>query len=326
MENAMEQVGDSSGRSPDQAGNALFRKLSESPDFAEFAGILKQLTGLSMALNTPGVDTTCTGVPGDTGNPVCLLIRNTVEGARRCEACDRRQHALAASEGASRLYVCHAGFYDMAIPIMVQGEHVATISSGQVLPQQPSDTGFARLQRRLHWLDVPESRLRRAYDKAPWLPRSRLAHVSRLLEIFAGQLCDSAYRIQELEAQLERPAIRRAREYVKEHFRDPNLQLADAAARAELSPAHFSHVFHRDTGVTFTRYFQSRRVAEAKRLLRETDTSITEICSACGFNSLTHFNRVFRRGTGCSPSQFRAASGAGSEPEKGSRAAGFSGG
>ena len=286
----------------------LCRKLSESPEFAEFAGILKQLTGLSMALNTPGVDTTCIGVPGDTGNPVCHLIRNTVEGARRCKACDRRQHARAATESAARLYVCHAGFYDMAIPIMVQGEHVATISSGQVLPQEPSDAGFARLQHRLRWLDVPESRLRRAYDKAPWLPRSRLAHVSRLLEIFAAQLYESAHRIQELKAQLERPAIRRAREFVEERFRDPNLRLADAAARAELSPAHFSHVFHRDTGVTFTRYVQARRIAEAERLLRETGKSVTKICYACGFNSLTHFNRVFRRGRGCSPSQFRERS------------------
>ncbi len=283
----------------------VFQALLESPEFAEFARILKHLTGLSMALNTPDVGTTGTGVPGDTGNPVCVLIRNTVDGARRCEACDRRYHARAGSDGTAKLYTCHAGFYDVAIPLLIQGAHVATISSGQVLPERPSDDGFARLRQRVNGLDIPTSRLRRAYDRAPWMSRTRLRHVMRLLEIFAGHLCASAWRIRELEARLEHPAIQKARELIETRFRDAHLQLADAADCAGLAHAHFSHLFHRETGVTFTRYVQARRIDEAKILLTDTDLSITEICFACGFNSLTHFNRVFRGGAGCSPSQFR---------------------
>lgn len=137
------------------------------------------------------------------------------------------------------------------------------------------------------------------------MPRTRLRHVMRLLEIFAGHLCASAWRIRELEACLEHPAIQKARELIETHFRDAHLQLSDAAEAAGLTRAHFSHLFHRETGVTFTRYVQARRMSEAKVLLTDTDQSITDICFACGFNSLTHFNRVFRGGVGCSPSQFR---------------------
>ena len=283
----------------------VFRYLLESPEFIEFAHMLKQLTGLSMALNTPDVGATGAGVPGDTGNPICLLIRSTAEGARRCEACDRRQHARAGSDGRAKLYTCHAGFYDMAIPLLIQGEHVATISCGQVLPEPPSDDGFARLCQRVSWLGIPTSRWRRAYDRAPWMPRTRLRHVMRLLEIFARHLCSSAWRIRELEARLEHPAIQKARELIERRFRDAHLQLSDAAGIAGLAIAHFSHLFHRETGVTFTRYVQARRIEEAKYLLTDTALSITDICFACGFNSLTHFNRVFRGGAGCSPSQFR---------------------
>lgn len=269
-----------------QAAGSLFRQLLTGPEFAEFALILKELTGLSMALNTPDVGVTCVGVPGDTGNALCRLIRGTGEGRRRCEACDRLQHARAGAAGQARLYTCHAGFYDMAIPLLLQGEHVATISSGQVLPERPSAAGFARLRRRLHWLPVPVARLRAAYRTAPWVPRQRLRHVMRLLEIVARQLCTSAWRIRELEASLERPDLRQARALIAARFRDPALGLADAAGAAALSAAHFSHLFHRETGVTFTRYVQSLRVAEAKRLLTETDKSITEVCFACGFRSL----------------------------------------
>jgi ligand-binding sensor protein len=159
---------------PGLAAGLFFRQVLASPEFAEFALILKRLTGLSMALNTPGVDVTRTSLRGDSGNPLCRLIRGTPAGARRCEACDRRQHARAGAAGEARLYTCHAGFYDMAIPVRLLGQHLATISSGQVLVEPPSAAGFARWRRRLPWLAIPETRLRQAYDRAPWMPRSRL--------------------------------------------------------------------------------------------------------------------------------------------------------
>lgn len=292
---------------PPSVEGLFFRRLVASPEFTEFALILKRLTGLSMALNTPDVGTSHIGVSGDMGNPLCQIIRNTPEGLRRCEGCDRRHHALAGRDGKSKLYTCHTGFLDMAIPIMIQGEHVATISSGQVLPQKPSARDCAQTVLRLGWLGVPNSRLRDAYQRAPWLPRDRLTEVMNLLELFSRQLISSAWRIRELEASQQRPEILAAQALVEKRFADPELALDEAAAAAGLSVAHFSNLFHRKTGVTFTRYVQTRRIEEAKRLLAETGRTITDICYACGFNSLTHFNRVFRRGTGHSPSQLRRA-------------------
>ncbi len=287
------------------ATSLFFRQLLESSEFTKFALILKRLAGLSMALNTPDVGTVRVGVSGDKGNPLCRMIRRTAEGARRCEECDRRHHAMAGAAGVARVYACHAGFIDMAIPVMIQGVHVATISSGQILPEKPSDAAFARLSRRLRWLKAPRRQLRATYDRAPWMPRNRLNEVMKLLDLFAGQMCNSAWRIRESEASREHPAIRAARTLVEQRYTDPEFTLEETAKAAGLSASHFSHLFHKITGVTFTGYVQSRRIETAKRLLHETDHSITEVCYACGFNSLTHFNRVFRRGTGGSPTTHR---------------------
>jgi AraC-like DNA-binding protein/ligand-binding sensor protein len=291
---------------PPSVEGLFFRRLVASPEFTQFALILKRLTGLSMALNTPDVGTSRIGVSGDMGNPICQIIRNNPEGRRRCKGCDLRHHLLAGRDGQSKLYTCHAGFLDMAIPIMIQGEHVATISSGQVLPEKPSAADGDRTVRRLSWLGVPKAQLRAAYKGAPWLPRDRLNEVMNLLELFSRQMISSAWRIQELEASQQRPEIRQAQALVGRRFTDPELALNEAAKGAGLSVAHFSHLFHKKTGLTFTHYVQSRRIEEAKRLLTETDRTITDICYACGFNSLTHFNRVFQRGTGGSPTQFRS--------------------
>jgi AraC-like DNA-binding protein len=278
--------------------------MADSPEFTEFTAILHRLTGLVMALKSAS-GTIRRTISETEWNPICRLIRSNSVGLRRCLACNLRHDSLAAKSGTTQLYACHVGFRDIAVPIFASGRHVATIFSGQVLAEPKSPAAFRRLRKRLAWLKVPEHDLRAAYDHAIYLPRKQFASVMRLLELFARQLCESAQRIRDLEAKLERVEVRRGREFVESRFRDASLCLNDAARHACLAPTHFSHVFRQTTGTSFTRFVQARRVAEAKKQLMDTRKSITDICFACGFNSLTHFNRVFRAFEHCSPRQYR---------------------
>lgn len=289
----------------EQPSQTEFEYLASSPAFVEFGASLRRLTGLPMSLSTPGVTETRAPPSGGHSNPLCELIRATPLGESRCEACDRRHQAKAASTAKPQLYTCHAGFVDMAVPVIADGRHVATISCGQVLPEEPSLAAARRLRRRLAWVSVNERTFQAAYRRAPYLPRRQLRDVIRLLEIFAGHLCASASRIRQLEARLERKEVRLAREYIEQNYTDSRLSLSDVAAAVGLSRAHFSVVFHKAAGTTFTRFVQSRRVVAARRLLESTDRDITSICFGCGFNSLTHFNRVFRQFERCSPRSYR---------------------
>lgn len=282
-----------------------FEALARSPVLAESAELVKRLIGLQMALNTPGVTDIRLPRQASKGSPLCHLVKSTPEGKGRCRACERRYHARAASKQKALLYTCHAGFFDFAIPVFVDGRHVGTISGGQVLPEPPSKESAARLWPRVSDLPLSETAYMKAYTGALYLPRSRVRAVMRLIEIFVGELCRSARRIRDLEARLERPEILRARTYIEEHFRDSNLTLAEVAVAAGLSSAHFSHSFRQETGETFTQFLQTRRIAESKRLLEDTEESITRICFKCGFGSQPHFNRVFHRFENCSPRQYR---------------------
>jgi AraC-like DNA-binding protein len=259
-----------------------------------------------MALNVPAVTDIRLPREAGKGSPLCGLIAATEEGYARCRACDRLHHARAATTGKPLLYTCHAGFLDLAVPILVDGRHVGTISSGQLLPEPPSAESAARLRRRIGDLPISGNAYMAAYTKALYLPRSRIRAVMRFIEVFVGELGRSARRIRDLEARLERSEIQRARHYIEQHFRGPELTLGAVAAASSLSPAHFSHVFRMETGETFTHFVQRRRIMEGKLLLERTDWSITKICFACGFSNLTHFNRVFRRFENCSPRQYRA--------------------
>jgi AraC-like DNA-binding protein/mannose-6-phosphate isomerase-like protein (cupin superfamily) len=94
--------------------------------------------------------------------------------------------------------------------------------------------------------------------------------------------------------------------YVDRHFREP-ISLAGAAARAHLSPNYFSERFRQYTGQPFQVYLQERRLRFARSLLASTRLSVTEVCHAAGFNSLSHFGRAYRRRYGMPPSVRRGS-------------------
>ena len=87
------------------------------------------------------------------------------------------------------------------------------------------------------------------------------------------------------------------------------LDIPTLARIAFVSEAHFIRTFRDTFGETPHRYLQRRRVERAMFLLRETDSSVSEICLDVGFNSLGTFSRTFREIVGESPTAYRAGCG-----------------
>ncbi|WP_186445702.1 AraC family transcriptional regulator [Paenibacillus cremeus] len=99
------------------------------------------------------------------------------------------------------------------------------------------------------------------------------------------------------------PTVHRALVYMHHHFRSP-LTLEDAAGQAQLHPNYFSECFRKMTGHSFQQYLLDLRLTFARSLLTASDLPVTEICHASGFNTLTHFERVFKRRFGQSPRHY----------------------
>jgi AraC-like DNA-binding protein len=96
----------------------------------------------------------------------------------------------------------------------------------------------------------------------------------------------------------------RARDRIDRDYARP-LRLAELAATAHMSQAHFSRLFRSAFGESPHRYLQRRRIERAMFLLRNTDRPVTDVCFEVGFGSLGTFSRTFRVIVGESPSDFR---------------------
>jgi AraC-like DNA-binding protein len=81
--------------------------------------------------------------------------------------------------------------------------------------------------------------------------------------------------------------------------------LEDLARVSCLSPNHLLRTFRQAFGQTPHQFLVERRLEEAKRLLRDRDVPVTEICMKVGFESLGSFSALFRKRFGASPSEWR---------------------
>jgi AraC-like DNA-binding protein len=100
--------------------------------------------------------------------------------------------------------------------------------------------------------------------------------------------------------------IWKARNFIHEHS-DEELSLTKVAKLVHISANHLSEKFKEVTGVNFVDYIARIRVGKARDLLQNQQLRISEIAFAVGFQSLSQFNRVFKKLSGRSPSAYRAA-------------------
>lgn len=92
--------------------------------------------------------------------------------------------------------------------------------------------------------------------------------------------------------------------FIQDKIGEP-LYLCDAAGHVKMTEVTFSRYFRARTGKTFPSYLNEIRIARVCRLLAETEETVSEIASSCGFDSMANFQRHFKRNQSCTPTIYR---------------------
>lgn len=200
------------------------------------------------------------------------------------------------------------GVVDTKVPVRVGKNTIAIMHTGGVRLQPANADTFAPVAKAM--LDDGHSamEIRSAkvqFDHVPVMAPERYDAAVAILQSFALQLGDCAHRLLFANATHEPEAVRHAKSFIHQHLAEP--MSLDAVAKAvNVSPFHFCKLFKRATGLTFTDFVNRARVEKAKRMLMKPAARITEVAYDVGFQSLSHFNRSFRRIADESPTEFRS--------------------
>jgi AraC-like DNA-binding protein/ligand-binding sensor protein len=298
---ANDQFSSSSDTTP--RSDDVVARLRDSQIFRDYQQAFQTATGLPLVLRAAGsFQAPMHGVKNM--NSFCALM---AAKSKTCAAClQLQQRAETEALAGATTLECFAGLSESLVPICLGEKTVAYLQTGQVLLQEPSEKQFRATVRQLaKWkADVDVAPLHDAFFQTRVLPRAHYEATVRLLATFAQHLSLVANELMIREASVEPPAVSKARAFMAEHLGEP-LSLAQVAQSAHMSPFYFCKVFKAAIGLTFTNYLARARVEKTKQLLLNHHTRASEAAYEAGFQSLSQFNRVFRRVVGESPSSYR---------------------
>jgi len=287
--------------------NPEFKILTQSRNVRQILSSFVRATGLPVVLIPPCAEEgvmICSSQGGD----LCSLIAGTSQGHEHCRRFVRRLQCRLGRKRRPCKTRCFAGLMEAAVPLSIAGQTVAVALCGQVFTRKPTSREFTRLRRRLARLGIRlgAKAARRA------VARTRVASKSRVdaaVEVLQGL---EKYLIQAADGALlavrhgEPRPVTGAKAFVQAHLVQ-TFKTRDAANAVHLSLSHFCRLFKSATGLTFTEYVARCRVTRAKEMLEDTSQRISEIGFGSGFQSLPHFDRIFKRYVGRNPRQYRQA-------------------
>ncbi len=290
-----------------------FSDLVNSSEFEIFYSAFWELANIPLALINTEKEYSLADEEGNSKlfcptekfNPICKILRSTPKGLERCLSNDDTKLKTAAQQHRAICYNCHAGLIDFIVPIYVGHKQIGSIICGQILPEPPTEEGFNNMWNKVKDLNPDKEKLRKVYLESTYMSPEKIESVLRLLSFFADYFCEVGVRIRILERKNKYPDIEKATKYIKKHFHEP-ISINEVADYVVLSRPYFSKLFKKAMGISFTEYLQELRLEETKRLLLQTDVSISKIAFSCGFSNLSYFNTFFRRMMKCTPGQYRA--------------------
>lgn len=279
--------------------------LLKSRIFRDYQDAFAKGTGLPLTLDGPGIQELIR-YSYEQESPFCTLMAKTNPACASCLALQQQVQKEAWFEAST--LKCFAGLCESAAPVRIGDNLIAFLHTGHVLLREPTRRKFNRIAATLlDWgAHVDLKQLEEAYFHTRVLSPTQYGAFLRLVAIFAEHLAACSNQLLLATQESEPSAVVKARSFVNAHHAE-ELSLNRVAAAVNLSANYFSELFKKGTGLTFVDYLARVRVERAKSLLQDHHLPVSTIAFQVGFQSLSQFNRAFKKIAGQSPTSFRAS-------------------
>lgn len=286
----------------DESNKQLVDMLRRSRLFRDYENVFTKATGLALTLR-PLEFWQLAHHGKKHENPFCAML---AENPKSLAVCLQAHQDMIDHTGLlPHTVTCPFGLTETAIPVKLGAGVIGYLRIGQVLRHLPAKSDAKKVSRKVEQCGLSfTGGLRKAWEKNPLIPPDKYNAIVRLLSFFGEQLSALTNQLVVERQNAEPPLVQKARDYIDKHKTDA-LSLSAVAQAAGASVFHFCKVFRKSTGLKFTDYVARVRLEDARTQLLNPNRRISEVAYDVGFQSLTQFNRTFKRIFGESPTEFR---------------------
>ena len=286
-----------------ESNKQLIDMLRRSRLFRDYENVFTKATGLALTLR-PLEFWQLAHHGKKHENPFCAML---AEHPKSLAVCLQAHQDMIDHTGLlPHTVTCPFGLTETAIPVKLGSDVIGYLRIGQVLRHTPAKSDTTKVTREIERCGLKfNADLRKAWEKNPLIPPDKYNAIVRLLSFFGEQLSALTNQLVLENQNTEPPLVQKARDYIEKHKME-HLSLSAVAQAAGSSVFHFCKVFHKATGVKFTDYVARVRLEDARTQLLNPNRRVSEVAYDVGFQSLTQFNRTFKRVFGQSPTEFRS--------------------
>ena len=137
---------------------------------------------------------------------------------------------------------------------------------------------------------------------------SEMSDYNHLRVWFLDKITETTTRINKKEETQASSLVERACDYIQEHF-SKDISLDGVSKEINISPYYFSKLFKEEKKENFVEYVTRVRIDYTKKMLKNSENSIKEICVSSGYGDPNYFSRIFKKMTGVTPSEYREGGG-----------------
>lgn len=222
----------------------------------------------------------------------CEQIRSTPEGQRRCHASDKSSFEASRISGQCIIYTCHAGLVEATAPIIDDGFIIGYLMLGQI-SNAPSEEQLEKILKnafKQNGISTPFSR--KFISSVPLLTDSQILASAKIVEA-----CISYILYKNLISIQRQNFKHNINNYILSHL-DEDLSVDALCSQLGVSRRKIYDYSNHFLHCSIAKHIKNLRLEHARKLLKETDLSVSLISEKCGFSDYNYFCRVFKKETG----------------------------
>jgi len=131
-----------------------------------------------------------------------------------------------------------------------------------------------------------------------------MGDLDQIKQWFLNKINDACRNVQNKREERASSLIEQAKAFIRNNY-SKDISLDEVSRQANISPYYFSKIFKEETGENFIEYLTNIRIDKAKELLINTEYSMKEICTMCGYADPNYFSRSFKKNVGLSPTEYK---------------------